>query len=325
MVDAQAIDQSLRHQLENLCMGRLEHRRAFDPQAAEFVDIEKTPPVDVIRSRAPTGEAIALAFQQVMQALETFTGERIVGFQVVLDGLEHGRVGGQFTQLVLQGDRQAVGIGLVAQCAESIGQGFQRLDVGFEQLAVGHRANRKVVFVMLDKKRAVLRIEAQGQGAVLQGNTIVAAQERQQQLPLHQRVGGVPLDIKELAIRAQATPLKQVQPPGIVTPADRHVIGDDIEDQPHALFAQRADQAAQRRFPAQLRVDRGRVHHVVAMHRSGAGAQQRRGIDMADAEAGEVRHQRHRIVQGKTLMKLQSQGGPQRLRWQRAHWSRSAA
>ncbi len=40
VVDAQAIDQSLRHQLENLCMGRLEHRRAFDPQAAEFVDIE---------------------------------------------------------------------------------------------------------------------------------------------------------------------------------------------------------------------------------------------------------------------------------------------
>ena len=37
---------------------------------------------------------------------------------------------------------------------------------------------------------------------------------------------------------------------------------------------------------------------------------------MADAEAGEVRHQRHRIVQGKTLMELQSQGGPQRLRWQ---------
>ena len=76
--------------------------------------------------------------------------------------------------------------------------------------------------------------------------------------------------------------------------------------------------------PPSSGLTRGRVDHVIAVHGAGAGAQQRRGVDMADAEAGEVRHQRHRIVQGETFMKLQAQGGPQRLRGG-IHWSRSAA
>jgi hypothetical protein len=32
---------------------------------------------------------------------------------------------------------------------------------------------------------------------------------------------------------------------------------------------------------------------------------------MTDAQAGEVRHQRHRLVQREAFMKLQSQGGSQ--------------
>ncbi|MNP48554.1 hypothetical protein D3C76_1426830 [compost metagenome] len=120
----------------------------------------------------------------------------------------------------------------------------------------------------------------------------------------------MPLDIEELAVRAQASPLEQVQPPGIVITADRHVVGDDIEDQPHVLRAQGTDQATQCRFTAELRVDAGRVHHVITVHRTGAGAQQRRGVDMADAQAGKVGHQRHGVVEGEAFMKLQSQGGP---------------
>ncbi|MNQ77293.1 hypothetical protein D3C85_921540 [compost metagenome] len=181
------------------------------------------------------------------------------------------------------------------------------------------------MLVVLDMKCTRLGIEAQGQGAVLQGNAIVAAQEWQQQLAFHQRIGGMPLNVEELAVGAKAPPFQQVQPPGIVATADRHVVGDDVEDQPHVLPAQCRDQSTQRRFAAQFRVDRGRVHHVVAMHGPGPRAQQRRGIHMADAEAGEVRHQRHRIVEGEAFMKLQPQGRPQRLHGCLSHRSRSAA
>ncbi|MNQ77294.1 hypothetical protein D3C85_921550 [compost metagenome] len=75
MVDAQAVDQAVRHQLEDFRVGRFEHGGTFDAQTAQFVDIEKTPPIDVVRCRAPTGETVALAFQEVVQALETIGGE----------------------------------------------------------------------------------------------------------------------------------------------------------------------------------------------------------------------------------------------------------
>ena len=87
VVDAQTVDQAFGHQLEDFRVGRFEHRRPFDPQAAQFVDIEKTPPVDVIRRRAPTGQAIALALQQVVQALETLGRQRVVSAQVAVGWL----------------------------------------------------------------------------------------------------------------------------------------------------------------------------------------------------------------------------------------------
>ena len=61
----------LRDQLEDFAVGRFEHRRTFDAQTAEFVDVEEAPPVDVIRRGAPTGQAIALALEQLMQRVRS--------------------------------------------------------------------------------------------------------------------------------------------------------------------------------------------------------------------------------------------------------------
>ncbi|MNF62539.1 hypothetical protein D3C84_442230 [compost metagenome] len=76
----------------------------------------------------------------------------------------------------------------------------------------------------------------------------------------------MPLDIEELAVGAQPSPFQQVQPPGVISAAHRHMVGDDVEDQPHVVFAQGTDQAPQRHFTAQFRIDPGRVHHVITMH-----------------------------------------------------------
>ncbi|MNM86466.1 hypothetical protein D3C81_986180 [compost metagenome] len=135
----------------------------------------------------------------------------------------------------------------------------------------------------------------------------------------------MPLDVEKLSVRTQASPLQQIQPPGIIVAADRHMVGDNVEDQPHVVPMQGADQAVQRRLTAQFRIDPGRIHHVVAMHRPGAGAQQRGGVDMADAEAGEIRHQWHRIFEREAFVKLQAQGGAQWSGRHLGHRSRSAA
>src|SRR5471030_1995411 len=85
------------NQLEDFRVGGFEHCRALDAQTAEFVDIEKAPPVDVIRRRAPTGQTITLTLKQVVQVLETFRVERVVGAELLLDGVQYRRITCQFS------------------------------------------------------------------------------------------------------------------------------------------------------------------------------------------------------------------------------------
>ena len=184
VVDAQAVDQPFGDQLEDLAVGGFEHRRTFDAQAAEFVDVEEAPPVDVICGGAPTGEAIALPFEQLMQLLEAFCRGRVVMLKVALNRGKDLRVARQLPQLVLQRDRQRMRIGLVTQRAEAIREGFQRFR-GLQQLAVIVRADREVMIIMLDMETACLRIETQFQRAFLQRDPVIAAKKRQQQLAFH--------------------------------------------------------------------------------------------------------------------------------------------
>ena len=72
MVDTQAVDQVLFNQLEDFAMGGFKDCRAFYAQTSQFIDIEKSPPVDVVGRRTPTGQSIRLALQQLMQAGKAF-------------------------------------------------------------------------------------------------------------------------------------------------------------------------------------------------------------------------------------------------------------
>jgi len=122
VVDAQTVDQSFGDQLENLAVSRFEHRRAFDTQAAEFVDVEKAPPVDVIRCGAPTGQTVALAFEQLMKLVETFGSGGIVMRETFLDRGEDLRIACQLLQFSFERHRQRVRVVLVAQRTETISQ-----------------------------------------------------------------------------------------------------------------------------------------------------------------------------------------------------------
>ncbi|MNH03433.1 hypothetical protein D3C79_626960 [compost metagenome] len=318
VVDAQAIHQAALDQFEQLGMGGLEHRGALDPQPAQLVDIEKAPPVDVVGGGAPAGQAIGLAFEQQVQALETRLAAAVEGDQ---GGAEVGAFAHLSAQLGLQGQgvRQWLGRGM--QGGEVLGQRLQaRLGALREDPAIVERADREAVLVVSDLQQALVLIVLQGNLAVLQGGAIVAAQERQQQLAGQQWVAGMPLDIEEFGIRAASSPGQQALPPRVVGTAHGHVVGHGVEDQPHAVLAQGADQALQRRLAAQLRVDLGRVDHVVAVARAGAGLEDRRGVQVADAQLGEIRHQRYCLVEGEVTVKLQAQ-----CRGQRLHRSRSQA
>ena len=87
MVDAQAVDQAIADQLENLGVGFLEHHRTFDAQAAQLIDVEEAPPVDVVTRGPPAGQTIVLAFQQAVQAAEAVIGSGLVAVERLLQRL----------------------------------------------------------------------------------------------------------------------------------------------------------------------------------------------------------------------------------------------
>jgi hypothetical protein len=234
MVDAQAIHQAFADQLEDLAVGGLEYLRAFNAQAAQFIDVEEAAPVDIVRRRAPTGQAVALLFEQMMQALEAFLFAPVEARQPLLDGRQY--VAGVLGQGLLEHGRLRIRIVLIGQGGELLSQRFERFIAAQNQRVIAW-ADREAVFVVLRIKRSVFGIELQRQRAGLQGFAIIAAQKRHQQLALEQGVGRVPLDIEKFAVGAQAAPLEQVQPPRVIGTANGHVVGDNVEDQAHVVFA----------------------------------------------------------------------------------------
>ncbi len=184
-----------------------------------------------------------MLFQQLMQARETFGLAPIKQAQGVFDGGQVQGAAGLCGQLLFQAGGQGPGIGLIGQGAEAVGEVFEGR-VAAQDSAIVTGADRKMVLVVLDKKTALARIEAQGQRAALQGFAVVVAEKGQQQLALEQRVRRVPLDIEEFAVGAQAPPFQEVQPPGVVAAANRHMVGHDVQNQPHVVRAQGRHQAA---------------------------------------------------------------------------------
>ncbi|MNE42836.1 hypothetical protein D3C80_1369850 [compost metagenome] len=151
MVDAQAVDQAAADQLEEHVVGGLEHLAAFDPQTAQFVDVEKTPPVDVVGRGAPAGQAVRLAFQQTVQALETLGAAAVEGRQQMIDGV----LDGQRRQLLLQTWRLVGGLHCAVQGDKAHAQGLNLGAVAqAKNLPVVGRADGKAVLMVLYMKAA---------------------------------------------------------------------------------------------------------------------------------------------------------------------------
>jgi hypothetical protein len=159
---------------------------------------------------------------------------------------------------------------------------------------------------VLRMEASALGIEVQLQGAVAQRLAVVGAQEGHQQLPAEQGVVGLPLDVEEGRVRAALPPFQYVQPPGVAIATDGHMVGHDIQDQPHVMGAQGIDQLHQRFFTSQFGVDPARVDHVVAVLRARPGGEDRRGIQVADSQLRQVGHLRSGVEQGEILVQLQA-------------------
>src|SRR5205814_7149296 len=70
----------------------------------------------------------------------------------------------------------------------------------------------------------------------------------------------------------------------------------------------RMHEAIEVRARAELGIEARVVHDVVAMQAAGTRGEDRRAIDVAHAELGQVRSERSRVVEGEARMKLEAIG-----------------
>jgi hypothetical protein len=88
------------------------------------------------------------------------------------------------------------------------------------------------------------------------------------------------------------------------------VVRDDVEDVAHAVGAQCVAQPAVGLGAAELLVQPAVVDDVVAVGAPRRGLEVRRAVEVADAEIGEVRHDRRRVVEGEPRVQLHAVGRP---------------
>ena len=88
-----------------------------------------------------------------------------------------------------------------------------------------------------------------------------------------------PVDVKVFRKAALAPARQHIHPPSIVT-ANRHVVGDDVDDYSESIAARFLHQPSEGLFTAEFRIDAGRINNVIAVHRTGARCQDRRQVEM---------------------------------------------
>ena len=167
--------------------------------------------------------------------------------------------------------------------------------------------DRKLMIEVTEREGAVREFDAQF--ASFQDALVAVAEDRHEHFAVQPGIGRIPVDVEVTGVGAGAAVGQHVPPPAVLPPADAHVIGHHVQHQAHPVLAQRGHEVGQVRLGAQFRVQMLEIAHVVAVGAAGPGAEQRRGIDVADAQLAQVRHQLGRLPQGEVAVELQAIGG----------------
>ena len=301
--------------------------RHLHAQADQVVDVEEAPVIDLLESDLPRRQPEGLIGEQRVEGIErTHVVLRAVDFaQRFVDGvLGFGAVQVEAPEPLFDGAgalaarAQAVAGDVVArgETVDLLFQFVQLREPGLEfrgaphDHPVGLRVERQAAVVVADEQPAV--VDAERQLLVAQHVAVEVAQDRQQHAVVLQEdglaVGGMPVDIEELGVLGGGAVLQHVAPPGVFG-AGGHVVGHEVEQQPHAVVMQLFGELLELLVGADFGVDAHGVGDVVAVRTAAPGLEPGRGVEVADAELVEVRDQVAAVYEPEPLVKLQAVSG----------------
>ena len=150
---------------------------------------------------------------------------------------------------------------------------------------VGTRSNWKQAIVVFHEEASSLEYHLKL--LVLQCVRVNTAQDRKEDLVIQDSRRRVPIHVEVGRIHRSRAVFEQIHPPGIFR-AGCHVIWHDIEQQPQTVFLQIGLKSVKLLLAAQVAVNARRISGIVAVAAAAAALQQRRSIDVRDAEPREV-------------------------------------
>ncbi len=317
VVDAQALDLALFNPLQRERMGRVEDLGALYPKSGQRVDVEETPVVEVLTGGTPVREAVVLPLQEGVELVVV-----LVHFG---QDLVHRRR--HLGPLVQQAGELPTDHGLVpvpafdALGVDGRGQGQRGQNLGRKEQVVGaaapgrfleqrgHRGRggrHLVVVVGVDGEAGPASHHAKV--TVFEDPTVVIAEDGKQGLILKALIARMPVDVEEAGEAGRGPVLEHIPPPAVVLAGDGHVVGDDVDHLAEAVALQGGHEAGVGVGTAQLRVDLGVVHHVIAVGAARGGLQVGRQVDVAHAQGGQIGHHRRRFVESEARPQLQPVG-----------------
>ena len=153
-------------------------------------------------------------------------------------------------------------------------------------------------------------VEREAELSRFQHLAIGVTQDREQYLVLQLRTGrGLPGDVEVGGVPRGRAVLEHIVPPGVIVGRYPHVVGDDVEDLPQAVFVKSRHPGLVILRGTDFRIETGVIGDVVAMSASGPGFQIRRRVNVRDAEIVQVRDDRPGVTEGEAGMELETVGG----------------
>ena len=275
VVDPDRVDVATIQQRVDQHVGGVQHLGVLDPDPDQRRDVEEVAVVHHGGRLVPVGQRVVLIVQQAAQgvgvavpALESLGQANGLGLAVRREPLRHLVAGGH----PLLGELRVVDpLGEAGQprAREHGGKGLPRERQ--PALAVGHHHPG---------------VHDQPDQPLLQGLVEGPVQERCHDPSTDQRM--VPVDVEVAGEGAAPARHQHVPPPAVAPVGDRHVVGDDVEEDAEAPVAGGVDQGAEAALAPQVVGDAGGVDHVVPVRRTLGGLEDGRAVEVADPEAGQV-------------------------------------
>src|SRR6476660_8976557 len=100
--------------------------------------------------------------------------------------------------------------------------------------------------------------------------------------------------------------LENVVPPRVCAEVESHVVGNNVENQPHSTLAQSVGEGLEVLFGSQILIQPAVIADVVAVRASFRGLQQRRGVAGRDPERVEIRNEVPGVLEAELRTELQS-------------------